>query len=193
MLERSRIIADTPGKNIWIFAYGSLMWNPSFEYLNKCKAELRGMRRSLCITSIHHRGTPEKPGLVLGLDTGGKCTGIAYEVEAHLATDTIKYLRAREQVTRVYREITRPITLLDGSKRQVRSVIYAVDRNHPQYAGDLSFDTQIRMISTGIGKSGNNIDYVMSTAQHLMDAEILDRDMYRLAHSLGRRKCTARR
>ena len=168
------------------------MWNPAFEYKRCCKASLRGFRRALCVTSIHHRGTPQKPGLVLGLDTGGTCTGIAYEVGAENAASTIKYLRAREQVTRVYREITRPISLLDGSKRQVRGLIYAVDRNHAQYSGRLPFDTQLHMITNGIGKSGNNIDYVVSTAVHLEDVGIIDRDMQRLAHRLRRRRCNSK-
>ena len=175
--------------NIWIFAYGSLMWNPAFEYERRCKAELHGLNRALCVTSIHHRGTPQRPGLVLGLDTGGKCTGIAYEVHGEKADKTIKYLRAREQVTRVYREITRPITLLDDERREVRSLIYAIDRDHAQYAGRLPFERQVQMVMGGVGKSGNNIDYVVSTAEHLAEIGIVDREMERLAHRLGGRKC----
>jgi len=182
----------TQRNDIWIFAYGSLMWNPVFEYERSSKAELRGLNRALCVTSIHHRGTPQKPGLVLGLDTGGKCTGIAYKVRREKADATIKYLRAREQVTRVYREITRPITLLDDDRQQVRALIYAIDRNHVQYAGRLPFDTQVNMISEGVGKSGNNIDYVVSTATHLKEVGITDRNLERITHRLSRRKCASK-
>jgi len=182
----------THRNNIWVFAYGSLMWNPGFEFEQSCKAEIRGLSRALCVTSIHHRGTPQRPGLVLGLDSGGKCTGIAYEVNAANADETIKYLRSREQVTRVYREITRTITLLGANKQQVRGLVYAIDRDHTQYSGRLPFETQVRMISGGVGKSGNNIDYVVSTADHLEAVGIIDRDMQRIAHRLSRRKCTSK-
>ena len=166
------------------------MWNPGFHYEQSSKAELRGFTRSLCVSSIHHRGTQKKPGLVLGLDTGGKCTGIAYEVSSSRALETIKYLRSREQVTMVYREITRPITLIDQENRTVRSLVYAVNRDHVQYSGRLPFETQFNMVANGIGKSGNNIDYVVSTADHLKQIGIIDPAMERLAQRLRRRKCT---
>ncbi len=172
----------------WIFGYGSLMWNPVFEYESRCMAELRGYRRSLCVKSIHHRGSPERPGLVLGLDRGGMCTGIAFEVSAEKARATMAYLRAREQVTDVYREIMQPVRLLDGSGRQVRTTLYVVNREHPQYSGRLPFERQLRMIFAGVGNSGNNIDYVINTARHLEECGIVDRDIDRLACRLKWRR-----
>lgn len=172
----------------WIFAYGSLMWNPGFEYLSSHMAELRGYRRSLCVKSIYHRGRPKKPGLVLGLDRGGACTGIAFEIAPENARSTMQYLRAREQVTNVYREITQPVRLLDGTDRIVRAAVYIVVRGHPQYAGPLPFERQLRMVFDGVGNSGNNIDYVVSTAEHLDECGIHEPELNRIAARLKWRR-----
>src|SRR5512145_3240216 len=100
---------------LWVFAYGSLMWRPDFAFSERLPAALIGAHRSLCIYSFHHRGTPDKPGLVLVLDEGGACRGIAFRVAAEKRDQTLAYLRAREQVTEVYVEDTKRVGLLDGS------------------------------------------------------------------------------
>src|SRR5579862_38141 len=123
---------------LWVFGYGSLMWRPGFTFREQVPARLRGLHRSLCVYSFFHRGTPERPGLVLGLDRGGMCRGIAFRVAAAAREKTIAYLRAREQVTAVYRETMRRIELEDGSRQQVSALCYVVDRGHAQYAGRLS-------------------------------------------------------
>ncbi|MPZ12707.1 MAG: gamma-glutamylcyclotransferase, partial [Kiloniellaceae bacterium] len=124
--------------DLWVFGYGSLMWRPDFTYLDRVEGLLVGAHRALCIYSFVHRGTPERPGLVLGLDRGGACRGIAYRVAAEKRDDTIAYLRAREQVTAVYLETYRPVWLAGDPKRRVQAVCYVADRRHPQYAGRLS-------------------------------------------------------
>src|SRR5581483_9176409 len=96
---------DLSNDDLWVFGYGSLMWRPGFDYLEQVPARLIGEHRALCVYSFDHRGTPEKPGLVLGLDRGGACRGIAFRVAADLRQATIEYLRAREQTTHVYREV----------------------------------------------------------------------------------------
>ena len=123
---------------LWVFGYGSLMWRPGFAYLERMPARLIGLHRSLCVFSFVHRGTPERPGLVLGLDRGGMCRGIAYRVAAAARDETIDYLRGREQVTSVYVETVRQIELEDKARRRVRAVCYIVDRSHVQYAGRLT-------------------------------------------------------
>src|SRR6201991_3015516 len=99
--------AENSKGDLWVFGYGSLMWRPGFDYLEKGPARLGGGHRALCVYSFYHRGTPERPGLVLGLDRGGTCRGVAFRVEASLRGDTVAYLRSREQTTNVYREVMR--------------------------------------------------------------------------------------
>ena len=124
--------------DLWVFGYGSLMWRPDFDHLERRPARLMGVHRALCVFSHVHRGTPEKPGLVLGLDHGGSCRGIAFRVEASRREATVAYLREREQVTKVYRETTRPVILLEEPEADARALCYLVDRSHKQYAGALS-------------------------------------------------------
>src|SRR6202789_2210439 len=125
-------------EDLWIFGYGSLMWRPGFEFLEQVPARLIGEHRALCVYSFFHRGTPERPGLVLGLDRGGTCRGIAFRVQAGKRAATIAYLRAREQVTAVYRESMRRVWLAGDRGAQVSALCYVVDRSHVQYAGRLS-------------------------------------------------------
>ncbi len=124
-------------EDLWVFAYGSLMWRPDFPFVERVEARLVGAHRALCVYSFVHRGTPERPGLVLGLDQGGTCRGVAYRVSAADRASTIAYLRAREQVTSVYRECIRPIWLKREPEQRVSALCYMVDRGHPQYAGRL--------------------------------------------------------
>jgi len=158
----------------WVFAYGSLMWNPGIAHDAVEPALLRGWHRSFCVYSHHYRGTPERPGLVLGLDRGGACRGVAYRVEPGAEDATVAYLRAREQVTDVYVEAYRPVRLLDGSDRVVKALTYLVDRGHVQYAGVLSLEEQLRMVSGRRGQSGENAEYVLNTVRHLEEAGIHD-------------------
>src|SRR5687768_13930981 len=111
--------SDTAAEDLWVFGYGSLMWNPGFDYLERAEGLLIGAHRALCIYSWVHRGTPERPGLVLGLDRGGACRGIVFRVAAAKRDDTIAYLRAREQATSVYLEAYRPVWLEGDAKRSV--------------------------------------------------------------------------
>src|SRR6059036_40754 len=107
-------------EDLWVFAYGSLMWRPEFRFVERVEARVVGAHRALCVYSFVHRGTPERPGLVLGLDRGGTCRGIAYRVAAAECAGTIAYLRAREQVTSVYRESMRSISLKNDPAHSVR-------------------------------------------------------------------------
>lgn len=158
--------------DLWVFGYGSLMWRPGFDFDERTLATLRGYRRALCVYSHVHRGTPERPGLVLGLDRGGACKGVAFRVKSDRAADTIAYLRSREQVTMVYREIYVRARLADG--RDVRAVAYAVDRTHVQYAGRLSPTELERFVRQGAGVSGANPDYVRATYEHMVEIGIKD-------------------
>jgi cation transport protein ChaC len=110
-------------EDLWVFGYGSLIWRPGFDHLERQPARLIGAHRALCVFSHVHRGTPERPGLVLGLDFGGACRGVAYRVVAKQRAETIAYLRAREQATSVYRETMRSVTLLTKPERRVSALV----------------------------------------------------------------------
>ena len=155
-----------PG-DLWVFGYGSLMWNPGFDFVERVSARLIGLHRALCVYSFVHRGTPERPGLVLGLDRGGMCRGIAFRVPAGLHEKTVEYLRAREQVTTVYLETMRRIELEEEARRQVRALCFIVDRSHVQYAGRLTLAQCVHHVRQGNGRSGANRDYVLETVQAL--------------------------
>jgi glutathione-specific gamma-glutamylcyclotransferase len=175
-------------EDLWVFAYGSLMWRPGFAHVERASARLVGLHRALCVYSFVHRGTPEKPGLVLGLDRGGACRGIAYRVDRSLRADTVAYLRAREQVTMVYREAWRDV-LVDGEgggdpERRVRALVYVVDRGHPQYAGRLDPEKQLHFVRQGHGSSGANRDYVLATVGEIEAQGFRDAGLHLLAERL---------
>lgn len=171
-------------EQFWIFGYGSLMWRPGFAFLRSEPARIHGYHRSLCVYSYVHRGTPVQPGLVLGLDRGGSCHGMAFSVAANRWDETIAYLRAREQVTSVYVEKQKTVTLVN-SGAPVTAVTYVVDRTHKQYAGVLEDEALERHVRLGQGVSGHCTDYVMNTVTHLRDMKIHDPALERLASRLG--------
>jgi cation transport protein ChaC len=160
------------------------MWRPGFAFLERTEARLIGAHRGLCVYSFHHRGTPERPGLVLGLDLGGACRGIAYRVSAAERASTVAYLRAREQVTMVYRECVRRVWLKGEPERQVSALCYVVDRSHPQYAGRLTLDQQLHHVRQGHGQSGANRDYVIETVAALEALGYRETDLHLLAARL---------
>jgi cation transport protein ChaC len=169
---------------LWVFGYGSLMWRPGFAYLERVSARLIGLHRALCVFSFVHRGTPERPGLVLGLDRGGMCRGIAYRVAAAARSETIAYLRSREQVTSVYLETMRRIELEDRARSRVRALCYTVDRSHVQYAGRLTLAESLHHVRQGHGRSGPNRDYVLETVRALEGLGYRETELHRLAEQL---------
>jgi cation transport protein ChaC len=171
-----------PSKDdLWVFGYGSLMWRPGFEFVEQVPARLIGEHRALCVYSFDHRGTPEKPGLVLGLDRGGACRGIAFRVAARRRNETMDYLRGREQTTNVYREVMRSVWLENEARQRVSALAYVVDRGHLQYAGRLSLAEQLRYVRQGHGRSGNNRDYVLSTVKSIEAQGFRDPELHQLA------------
>jgi cation transport protein ChaC len=159
----------------WVFGYGSLMWRPGFEYLERKSAVLHGRRRAFCIYSVHHRGTYERPGLVLGLAPGGSVRGVAYRVAAARWPEIYAYLREREQPTETYFEAWAPVRLGDGER--VQSLVFLSDVKHAQWAGDLSLEAQARLIAGASGLSGRNVDYLSDLVLHLREAGVTDRAM----------------
>ncbi|MEM8664039.1 MAG: gamma-glutamylcyclotransferase, partial [Pseudomonadota bacterium] len=168
-----------------VFGYGSLMWRPGFPFVTRQNATINGRHRRLCVYSWVHRGTQERPGLVLGLDRGGACRGVVFEVDDTERDHVIAYLRAREQVTMVYAERTVAARCEDG--RTVNALTYVVDRTHAQYAGALSHDETLRVVEGAVGRSGPNEEYVLSTADHLSEVGVADPQLHRLAETLRQR------
>src|SRR5437763_1620285 len=171
-------------EDLWVFGYGSLIWRPGFDYLAREPARLVGAHRALCVLSHVHRGTPERPGLVLGLDQGGACRGIAYRIAAAARLQTVAYLRGREQVTMVYRECVRSVWLDGMPERRVPALCYVVDRGHAQYAGRLTIEQQLHLVRQGHGRSGANRDYVLATVRALEALGCGDPALHRLAERL---------
>jgi cation transport protein ChaC len=171
--------------DLWVFGYGSLMWRPGFAYEEAQHARLIGYRRCFCIYSVYHRGTLKRPGLVLGLDRGGVCEGIAYRVPAARAQETTEYLRAREQVHGVYRETHVPVELIASPDREVLALAYIVERVHPNYAGQLPLAVQAHLIHGAAGRSGANLDYLISTLRHLAEVGIRERELERILAMIG--------
>jgi cation transport protein ChaC len=179
----STAVEDFP-EDLWVFGYGSLMWRPGFAFLERVPARLIGAHRALCLYSFVHRGTPERPGLVLGLDHGGTCQGIAYRVAAAERAATIAYLRDREQKNYVYRETMRSVWLHGDAKQRVQALCYVVDRGHPQYAGRLTLEKQLHYVRQGHGQSGWNRDYVLETVKELERLGCRDGQLHLLAERL---------
>jgi cation transport protein ChaC len=137
------------------------------------------------VTSVHHRGSALRPGLVLGLDQGGVCEGVAYRVAAADAAGVLAYLRAREQVNGVYREAFVPIEIEAERHEIVQAVTYLVERAHPSYSGRLPLVIQARIIRGARGLSGANVDYVINTLAHMAAMGIRERELERLLVVLG--------
>src|SRR5271156_1934264 len=175
------VFSAPANEDLWVFGYGSLMWRPGFEHLERVPARITGLHRALCVYSFVHRGTPERPGLVLGLDRGGACRGIAYRVAEKHRAETVAYLRAREQVTSVYREVMRSVWLENAARQRISALTYVVDRGHVQYAGRLSLAEQLRYVEQGHGRSGNNRDYVLSTVKSIEAQGFRDSQLHQLA------------
>jgi cation transport protein ChaC len=165
------------GRDIWIFAYGSLMWNPGFPFREARPALLRGYHRAFCLYSHRYRGTPEKPGLVLGLDAGGACRGIAYRVAARQTDKVMDYLWKREMPHYAY-ELRHLRVRLTG--RVVPAYAFVVRRDHRQYAGRLSDARTAVLICQGHGSRGACTTYLENTVRHLDALGIVDRRLRNL-------------
>ena len=170
--------------DLWVFGYGSLMWNPGFPHLDAQPALLRGYHRSFCVRSIRYRGTPNCPGLVLGLDRGGACRGRAFRVAAANAAEVLAYLEDREMLHKVYERRTVPLALPD---RRIAAEAFVVDRSHSNYCGGLPQDQLVDLILQGEGIKGPCIDYLLNTVAHLDEMGIGDGPLHRLRDAVQER------
>jgi cation transport protein ChaC len=164
-------------RDLWLFAYGSLMWDPGFAYAEAQPAVLRGYHRSFCVYSHRHRGTPERPGVVLGLDRGGACKGIAYRIPAADVRAALCYLWDREMTRATYRLKQVRIGIPVGA---VKARVFAVDRKQAGYAGRLSLETIARLILQGTGGRGSCRQYLENTVRELRKLGLVDGPLHRL-------------
>ncbi|MDE0310086.1 MAG: gamma-glutamylcyclotransferase [Acidiferrobacterales bacterium] len=162
-----------PRNNLWVFGYGSLMWNPGFFYTESRRGKLFGYHRSLCLRSVRYRGTDSNPGLVFGLDRGGSCTGMCYRLEDDRQREIAAYLQDRELLNNAYNPFIRPVNLDDG--RCVDAIVFVVKRQHPSYVRNLTPDQMAGIVARAAGHRGPNLDYVMSTIKVLEEFGIRDR------------------
>ncbi len=168
---RLRDPADLPAGPLYVFGYGSLVWRPGFDYRRCVPARIYGFHRALRVWSWHHRGTEDRPGLVLGLDAGGSCRGCVFEVATADKRAVADYLWQREMVTAVYSPRLLPAYTDEGP---VMTLAFVLDRGHPQYAGTLSPDEAARHIEGAHGLSGPNPEYVRETIRGLQNMGIDD-------------------
>jgi len=176
--------------DLWVFGYGSLMWNPGFPHAERRAARLAGHHRAFCIYSTHHRGNDAKPGLVLGLDRGGTCLGVAFRIAPEDRRHVLLYLRKREQVSGVYREAGVRLELIGNSEytaetETVAGTAYVVEPRHPSYTGQMSVFEQARLIRAAQGLSGPNVEYLVNTWRQLCSAGIRDRNIERVVCEVG--------
>jgi glutathione-specific gamma-glutamylcyclotransferase len=171
---------EEPVTPLWVFGYGSLIWDPGFAVAEQRIARLEGWRRSFCMRSIHHRGTVDAPGLVLALDRaeGAACAGVAFRVAPGAEAATLAALRERELVSSAYLERMLPLDTVDGP---VEALAYVIDPDHAQYCGGLALEDQARIIARAVGGRGANRDYLWATAAHLAGLGIADPDLEWLA------------
>ncbi|MEX0627464.1 MAG: gamma-glutamylcyclotransferase [Cucumibacter sp.] len=171
-------------KGRWVFGYGSLIWRPGFAFQRREPALLRGAHRQLCLYSHHYRGTPERPGLVMGLERGGACRGIAFEVAPAKWEEVYAYLVEREARGDAYRESWRNVDLSTGER--VKALAFMVNRAAPNYAGKLPREELLRLVRQGTGSMGRNADYVINTARHLGELGFGDELLDWLSEALQR-------
>ncbi len=166
---------------MWVFGYGSLLWNPGFPVAQSKRATLMDYARSFCMSSIHHRGTEEKPGLVLALDEqqGANCKGLALAVEAGHEDRTLHELRERELISSAYVERMLDVHLEGGEV--VNAVTYVIDPHHVQYCGGMPLEDQANIIARAVGGRGPNTEYLYNTAEHLAEIGLRDPDLEWLA------------
>ena len=177
-MDLAEFLPRVPKGDLWVFGYGSLMWAPHFRFEERTVARLWGMHRALCIRSARYRGTPQKPGLVLGLCAGGSCWGVAFRVAARAVPRVLHTLWEREMPRRVYRPGFVQVRLPRG--RRVPALTFIADPHHPGFAGELDLRSRAQLVAQGIGERGRCTDYVRNTLEHMYALGVTDPHLERV-------------
>lgn len=181
MMVNTHTVPDPPGDAFWVFGYGSLMWRPGFEYTSLRRARLFGYRRALCILSHVYRGSPDRPGIVFGLDAGGSCVGHIFRVARSRRLETYDYLMKREMVRAVYRPRWLPVST---GKGRVTALVFVADRGHEQYVSGLTERQCIDRIKQARGRNGSNAHYILNTCRHLESLGIRPQELARIRDAI---------
>jgi cation transport protein ChaC len=177
-MEIGQFLEPLPRGDLWVFGYGSLMWSPGFRCAEKQTALVRGYHRALCILSSRYRGTPEKPGLVMGLCRGGSCWGMAFRVPAARVRRVLTALWKREMLNRVYKPTLIPVTVAPG--RRIRALAFVADTAHRQFVKELDLHGRARLVAQGIGQRGRCVDYIRNTLEHMLALGVNDPHLARI-------------
>ena len=167
-----------PQRDLWVFGYGSLMWSPGFRASEQATALVRGYHRALCILSSRYRGTPEKPGVVMGLCRGGSCWGIAFRVPRSRARGVLTKLWKREMLNNVYKPTLIRVTVAPG--RRIRALAFVADPTHRQFVRELDLHGRARLAAQGIGQRGSCVDYIRNTLEHMLALGVDDPHLSRV-------------
>jgi cation transport protein ChaC len=174
-----------PQRDVWLFGYGSLIWNPAIEFAEKRRATVRGLHRRFCLRTHLGRGTPERPGLVLGLDRGGVCRGVAFRIPRDIAETELEIVWRREMVTYAYRPRWLKAETEDGT---IDTIGFVINRRHERYCGQLPERETVESIATAGGFLGPCCEYLFNTVEHLRDLGIPDSGLERLARQVAARQ-----
>jgi glutathione-specific gamma-glutamylcyclotransferase len=177
-MEIAQFLEGLPRGDLWVFGYGSLMWSPGFRCAEKRTALVRGYHRALCILSSRYRGTPEKPGLVMGLCRGGSCWGIAFRVPASRVRRVVAMLWKREMLNKVYKPTLIPVTAAPG--RRIHALAFIADTSHRQFVKELDLHGRARLVAQGIGQRGRCVDYIRNTLEHMLALGVNDPHLARI-------------
>ena len=183
-MEIAEFLEHAPRGDLWVFGYGSLMWSPGFRASEQAAALARGYHRSLCILSSRYRGTPERPGLVMGLCRGGSCWGMALRVPAARVPRVLAALWRREMLNRVYKPTLIPVTAAPrgarGEARELRALAFVADTTHRQYVKELDLHGRAQLVAQGAGQRGLCVDYIRNTLEHMLDLGLEDPHLARI-------------
>lgn len=175
-------IAAAPPGDIWVFGYGSLIWNPAFHYAEKVIGRVHGYHRRFCLWTQLGRGTAENPGMVLALEQGGSCSGLAFRIAPENIEEEFDVIWRREMVSGAYRPKWMTIRSLDG--RHLSGVTFVINHDHPRYAGSVDEATRIKAIATASGPLGRCCDYLFNTVDHLQELGVADKQLARLCQQV---------